>query len=95
MVKVKQFMFRLKIGFNRMWLVRYIKALVFSIRLKQEKREADYRRGITGQKMLVLCVAGRPLCVSKKRVKELIKEEYYKHGTKVEDIEKLALYISA
>lgn len=78
-----------------MWLVRYIKALVFSIRLKQEKREADYRRGITEQKMLVLCVAGRPLCVSKKRVKELIKEGYYKHGTKVEDIEKLALYISA
>ena len=72
-----------------------MKALVFSIRLKQEKREADYRRGLTGQKMLVLCVAGRPLCVSKKRVKELIKEGYYKHGTKPEDVEKLAIYKTA
>lgn len=72
-----------------------MKALVFSIRLKQEKREADYRRGLTGQKMLVLCVAGRPLCVSKQRVKQLIKEGYYKKGTTPEDVEKLAIYKTA
>lgn len=81
--------------FQRLWVVRWCKALVFSIRLKQEKREADYRHGLTGQKMLVLCIAGRPLCVSKRHVKELIKEGYYKHGTKIEDIEKRALYKTA
>lgn len=83
------------IKFQKLWIVRWWKALVFSIRLNQEKREADYRRGLTGQKMLVLCVAGRPLCVSKKRVKELIKEGYYKHGTTPEDVEKLAIYKTA
>ena len=80
---------------QRFGIVRWCKALIFSIRLKQEKREADYRRGLTGQKMLVLCVAGRPLCVSKQRVKQLIKEGYYKHGTTPEDVEKLALYKTA
>ena len=95
MVTLQQFFLRVQLGFSRMWIVRWSKALVFQIRLNQEKREANYRHGMTGQKMLVLCVAGRPLCVSKKRVKELIKEGFYKHGTKAEDIEKLALYKTA
>ena len=95
MVTLQQFLSRARLGFNRMWLVRWCKALVFQIRLNDEKREADYRRGLTGKKMLVLCVAGRPLCVSKQRVKQLIKEGYYKHGTTPEDVEKLALYKTA
>ena len=92
MVNTKQLLLRARLGFSNLWCVRYSKALVFSIRLKQAKREADYRRGQTGQKMLVLCVCGRPVCVSKRRVKELLHEGFYKKGTKAEDIEKLAIY---
>ena len=37
-------------------------------------------------------IGGRPLCVSKKRIRTLISEQVYRRGVKVADIAAIAIY---
>ncbi len=73
-------------------MVKFFKALVFNYRLKKEIRKANERKAATGKKHFVLNVCGKPLCVSKEHVRELVNRGYYRKGTTVADIAKVALY---
>lgn len=73
-------------------MVKFIKALVFDYRLKKQIRIADERKAATGKKQFVLCICGRPMCVSKAHIRRLIGEGVYRKGTTVSDIAAQAIY---
>lgn len=73
-------------------MVKLFKALVFQHRLKKEIRTADERKRRTGKKQFVINLCGRPLCVSKQRIRELIAERVYRSGVTVADIAAIAIY---
>lgn len=73
-------------------MVKLFRALVFQHRLKKQIRIADERKRQTGKKQFVINLGGRPLCVSKKRIRTLISEQVYRHGVKVADIAAIAIY---
>ncbi len=76
-------------------MVKFFKAVVFSIRLNREIRKAKRGKARTGHKHLVLNVAGKPMCVSKMHIQNLIgKGGVFKEGTKMADISKVALFIA-
>ena len=73
-------------------MVKFIKALVFDYRLKKQIRIANERKAATGKKQFVLCNCGRPLCISKVRIRQLINEGVYRKGITVSDIAAKAIY---
>lgn len=73
-------------------MVKFIKALVFNYRLKKEIRKADECKAATGKKHFVLNVCGRPVCVSKEHIRNLINQGFYREGVTVADIAAVALY---
>lgn len=73
-------------------MVKLFKALVFQHRLKKEIRNADARKSRTGKKHFVINLGGRPLCVSKERIRSLIAEQVYRPGITVADIAAIAIY---
>lgn len=73
-------------------MVKLFKALVFQHRLKKEIRNADARKCRTGKKHFVINLGGRPLCVSKERIRSLIAEQVYRPGVTVADIAAIAIY---
>lgn len=73
-------------------MVKLFRALVFQYRLKNEIRIADLRKRLTGKKHFVINLCGRPLCVSKERVRSLIEQKVYRPDVKVADIAAVAIY---
>ena len=73
-------------------MIKFFKALIFDFRLRHCRREANRRRALTGKKYLVITLNGRPLVISKQRVRQLIHEGVYKKGVTAADIEALAIY---
>lgn len=73
-------------------MVKLFRALVFRHRLKKEIRTADLRKRRTGKKQFVINLGGRPLCVSKERIRTLIAEQVYRSGVTVADIAAIAIY---
>lgn len=73
-------------------MVKLIKALVFQYRLKKAIRLADERKRTTGKKQFVINLGGRPLCVSKERIRALITQRVYRRGVAVSDIAAIAIY---
>lgn len=70
----------------------YFRAVIFDCRLRHCRREADHRRGISGQKQLVIVLNRRPMVVSKQHIKELVHEGIYRKGITATDIEDKAIY---
>ena len=73
-------------------MVKLFRALRFQHRFKNQIRIADERKPRTGKKQFVITLGGRPLCVSKKRIRTLISEQVYRRGVKVADIAAIAIY---
>lgn len=71
---------------------KFIRALVFGQRLKKQIRIADERKSRTGKKQLVINLCGRPVCVSKEHIRQLVAEQLYRPGVTVADIAAIALY---
>ncbi len=70
----------------------YFRAVIFDLRFRHCRREADRRRAISGQKQLVIVLNRRPVVVSKKHIKKLVREGMYIKGVKACDIEAMAIY---
>lgn len=72
--------------------VRAYKSMVYYRRCKRAIKRADRRAVSTGKKQLVLICDGKPVVMSKQRVKKLIKEGYFVKGFTAEKAEALAIY---
>ena len=73
-------------------MVKFIKKVIFSYRLRREIKKADRRKAATGKKQFVINVCGKPMCVSKEHIQKLVAQGYYKEGVTVADIAAKALY---
>lgn len=73
-------------------MVKLFRALVFQHRLKKEIRTANERKRRTGKKQFVINLGGRPLCVSKERIRTLIAGQVYRPGVTIADIAAIAIY---
>lgn len=73
-------------------MVKLFKALVFQHRLKKQIRIADQRKRQSGKKQFVINLGGRPVCVSKERIRTLIAGRVYRPGVTVSDIAAIAIY---
>lgn len=70
----------------------YFRAVVFDCRLRHCRRKADRRRALSGQKQLVIVLNRRPVVVSKRHIKQLVREGMYRRGVTAADIEAKAVY---
>ncbi|SEF48162.1 hypothetical protein SAMN05216354_0616 [Xylanibacter ruminicola] len=73
-------------------MIELIKRLIFAWQFKQAVRKADRMRRLTRMKYLVLMLNGKLKVVAKQDCRRLIRQRYFKKGTRIEDIEKRALY---
>lgn len=73
-------------------MIKLIKRLIFAWQFKQAVRKADRMRRLTRMKYLVLMLNGKLKVVAKQDCRRLIRQRYFKKGTRIEDIEKRALY---
>ena len=73
-------------------MIELIKRLIFAWQFKQAVRKADCMRRLTRMKYLVLMLNGKLKVVAKQDCRRLIRQRYFKKGTRIEDIEKRALY---
>lgn len=75
-------------------MIELIKRLIFAFRYKKAVKRAVKLRNLTGRKYFVIILKGKPKAVSKRTIKQLIAARRFKPGTKVQDIEKRALFIT-
>lgn len=75
------------------WSKAYRSAVLY-IRCKRAIRKADRLTLTTGKKYLVLISGGRPVVISKQRIKALIKEGGFVKGFTPAKAEEIAIYIA-
>lgn len=73
-------------------LKNYFRAVIFDCRLRHCRREAERRRALSGQKQLVIVLNRRPIVISKRHIKKLVREGMYRRGVTAADIEAKAIY---
>lgn len=71
-----------------------IKKLFFSFRYKRAVKKANRLAQETGLKYYVIVLNGSIHVVPKQVIKQLIRQHRFRKGTKLADIEKLALHIT-
>ncbi len=75
-------------------MYKLIKDLIFAWRYKRAVKEANYLNEITKMRFFVILMNGSLKVVPKQALKELIARGRFKRGTKIQDLEKRALYIT-
>lgn len=77
-----------------MRLIARIKKTILNYRIKMAIRQAVELAEGSGRKHLVLLHRGRPLVISKQRLGALIRKRYFRKGTRIQDLERGALFIT-
>lgn len=77
-----------------MRLIARIKKAILDYRIKMAIRRAVELAEGDGRKHLVLLHKGRPLVISKQRLGLLIRKRYFRKGTRIQDLERDALFIT-
>ncbi len=75
-------------------MIQLIKRLVFSWRYKRAVKKAIEVQHLTGRKQFVIMYGNNPVVVSKRRIRKLVATRHFKKGTTVQDIEKMALFVT-
>jgi len=76
------------------WKIDLRKAL-FNWRLKRAIRKAKKWSNLLNKKFLVISYNGKPRAYQKAELKDLIKRrQFYKKGTTIEQLEKMAFFIT-
>ena len=75
-------------------LSKAYQSMVLYIRCKRAIHKADYLALTTGKKYLVLMSGGRPVVISKQRIKALIKKGGFVKGFTPTKAEEIAIYIA-
>ncbi len=71
---------------------KLIKALIFDYRLKRAKKKALKLCKKTHCKYLVLVMDKKPVAISMKQVRQLIKQKRLRRGITADNVRKLALF---
>ena len=72
-----------------------IQKIIFNWRYKRAVRKADKLHKSTKRKYLVILLDGKPVAVSKRKVRTLVATRKFRKGVTVADIEKRALYTTS
>lgn len=75
-------------------MIGKIKQRIFAWRYKRAVKEAKYLAGLFGMKYYVINFNGSLKVVPKKNIKELIRQKKFRKGVTLEDIEKMALFVT-
>lgn len=75
-------------------MIQLIKKLIFTIRYRIAERKAIQGANKTGHKYFVILYAGKPKAVTKQHIKRMISIRNFKKGVSVDDIERVALFVS-
>jgi hypothetical protein len=71
-----------------------INRIIFAIRLRRAKHDANRYSYDTGCKCYVIIWKGKPLAITKKHIKSLIARRCFRKGVTVATIEAQALYVT-
>ena len=77
-----------------MEVLKKLRQIMFAYRLKKAVKRANALSKMFNVRYYVLYFGGKPIVIPKKTIKELIRRKRFKKGTTVEDIEKIALFIT-
>lgn len=75
-------------------MIKYIKKLIFAWKYKRAVKEAITLAGATGLKYYVVYMNGGLKVAPKKTFKELVAKHRFNKGTTIQDIEKMALFVT-
>lgn len=68
------------------------KKLIFSWELRRAMKRAQKLANNTRRKHLVLIYGGKPLCVSKQRLRQMVKQHYFRKGVTAAMVEERAVF---
>ena len=71
-----------------------IKKLIFDLRLRMAVRRANRDSKLFGKRLIVIVFNGKLEVYEKQRLKELIRHKYFKKGTTIEQLEKMAYHVT-
>lgn len=75
-------------------MIQLIKDLIFGWRYKRAVRKALRFQRLTGRKQFVIAYKGKPVVVSKKKIRTLVATHTFTKGITVQDIERRALFVT-
>lgn len=75
-------------------MIQLIKDIIFGWRYKRAVKKAIEVQQVTGRKQLVVVYNGKPVVVSKRKIRNLVATGCFVKGLKVQNIEKRALFIT-
>jgi len=75
-------------------LIDYIQAWYKARSIKKAIRLADQAARLTGRKHLVLMVKGKPKVYAKRDLSTMIRKRSFKKRTRIQDLERKALFIT-
>lgn len=75
-------------------MIEKIRHYIFAWRYRRAVRRATKLAALFGIRYYVLNVGGLLRVIPKRKVKEMIRLRYFRKGTKIEDIERMALFIT-
>jgi hypothetical protein len=71
-----------------------IKDIIFGWRYKHAVKKAVKVQRLTGRKQFVVMYEGKPVVVSKKKIRKLVATHYFAKGVTIQDIERRALFVT-
>lgn len=75
-------------------MITLIKKIILNYRVKKAIKQAVEFQKESGRKHLVVMCNGKPMVHTKQKLQYLIKTRYFKKGTRIQDLEKAALFIT-
>ena len=75
-------------------MIQLIRDLIFGWRYKRAVKKAVKVQGLTGRKQVVIMYKGRPVVISKRKIRTLVATHYFAKGMTVQDIERKALFVT-
>lgn len=75
-------------------MIQLIKDFIFSWRYKRAVKKAVEVQQLTGRRQFVVMYNGKPVVVSKRRIRKLVSMHCFQKGLTVQDIERRALFVT-
>lgn len=72
--------------------MNWIKKLLFDIRLNAAIKRAKENAALFNCRYMVIIFQGKPMVYSKKQLKEILKIRFFKKGTTIQQLEKMAVF---
>lgn len=75
-------------------MIQLIRDIIFGWRYKRAVKKAVKVQSLTGRKQFVIMYKGRPVVISKRKIRTLVATHYFAKGMTVQDIERKALFVT-